>query len=643
MELNYAILNRKNPWLYQKLLHTGTNLEVVPCADGRYTLRLQDLQGKGFTINSKYDLEQDIKRITKDIDYTPSLLVWFGIGMGHEIKRVFKQKDQAMRLVIIEPRLDILKTALYHTDLSELLLSDEVYLFAGNSEEIEQQLKDEENNALVLFVKTIWKHFHPYCRRVYDSSEIESIWWKFYASIMRKYYTLGNCIDDTLLGINHLFSNLEYTYPSPVLSKLGDLYKNYPAICVASGPSLDKNIDVLKKIQHQALIFCADSVWEKLMNHGIIPDGVSALERTKHVYRMFFNHKSHKLSEKTCLIGQSVIYPLIFKQYPYQKIICSKSEIPIELTLGTFLPSLNNYHTGMSCAHTSFGIAKVLGCNPMILVGQDLAYGENGFSHAKGTWGEEKTEVDFPEQSYPVENIHRNGTVMTDDLYDAFRKWFEDDIAREPQYTYINATEGGAYIHGADVMTLSEVADHYINHLPTKKYLADVIQDKNLYLSNEEIEDMRHRLQGYLLEQKSTIIQMLQDLEKVSEKFEDNEQLIAQIVEFEENNRIVIDAINQLKNIIDEIYKLSNELYDMEIYFLVQYLVVEYKQLVTARRHITSLEALTDLQHALRSITQQLQDALNKVIYEYERGIDIIKKGKCDNIDTPLMGEMYEE
>src|SRR5690606_16076320 len=149
------------------------------------------------------------------------------------------------------------------------------------------------------------------------------------------------------------------------------------------------------------------------------------------------------------LFVEPFVHPGILQQYQGQ-LWCLEVNNPIVHWLEDLREPVGQAMTGGSVAHTTLDLLVQFGCNPIVLVGQDLAY-TSGYTHARGTT--------HRKNAYEVATTrHRaalhmpgyyGGTVATSHNLYIYLKWFEEYIAQLGQSrTVIDATEGGAYIHG---------------------------------------------------------------------------------------------------------------------------------------------------------------------------------------------------
>ncbi len=394
--------------------------------------------------------------LAKDEFRYPQFVVFLGFGMGYYPMGFLSNRNDTLKhMLIIERDLRVLKEAFSHIDLTPLLASPKVEIIAGLPLErlYPPMRKYMEVGDRKYYAKTIKVVEHPPSWHIYHD---------YYKGVLRHLKDavretvlfFGNDPHDSLIGLENIMKNLLVIAENPGMNQLFGKFAGKPAICVASGPSLQKNIHVLKQLQDRALILCCDATLKPLLKEGIYPHMVSSLERVIQVVPFFEGIPAEEL-ENTYLAACPVIRPESYAAYN-GKTIVSYRDFAHFKWIGI---DKGIMRIGASCANMSFKIAEMLGCNPIILVGQDLAFAPTGESHVKGSvYGEDSVK---PKGAFEVPGNYQK-TVLTNPTWYMFLKHFELDIA-DYKGVCINATEGGARIAGTKIMTLEEVARRYLN------------------------------------------------------------------------------------------------------------------------------------------------------------------------------------
>ena len=267
---------------------------------------------------------------------------------------------------------------------------------------------------------------------------------------------IGNSPDDSLLGLKNMFDNLDVIIENPGINLIYKKFEKKPAIIVASGPSLKKNLHLLDEIKDKALIVCAESTLKILIKKGIKPHLVASLERTERTTVSFEGFNENDLTD-VYLAACPVIPKKVYDAYSGPTLIVYRKFAHftwLEIDRGML-------DIKQSSANMAYKLAEAVGCDPIILIGQDLAFDSETQAthsdfHAKGSnqdryYNEKKIEV----------KANNGGTVFTSESWYKFLKGYEIDIANY-KGTCVNATEGGAFIEGTKVMTLKEVINEYL-------------------------------------------------------------------------------------------------------------------------------------------------------------------------------------
>ncbi|WP_141066666.1 motility associated factor glycosyltransferase family protein, partial [Campylobacter coli] len=218
------------------------------------------------------------------------------------------------------------------------------------------------------------------------------------------------------------------------------------AIIVSTGPSLTKQLPLLKKYANKATIFCADSSYPILAKHGIKPDYVCMLERTE-ITAEFFNHDFGEFDNGICFIIKSIVHPNAIN-YLTKK----TDNFTIVSTYASFIQYLKldyfgYFNMGFSVAHMACYLSLQLNHKNIIFIGQDLAYAENGNSHPD----DYQNSANYESQMYEhilTEAYGGKKEIKTHEFWIFFKQILEAMIIKYHITTY-NCTEGGARIKGA--------------------------------------------------------------------------------------------------------------------------------------------------------------------------------------------------
>jgi hypothetical protein len=424
---------------------------------------------------------------------SPWLLLALGYGLGAGVAELPRKYAQARRIVVFEPDIDIFILAMAESDQKEILLDGRFSFVLGKVPvEVTMQFREAMPLSTLALAGALGVVAHEGAFEAFAEEYAETI--KSAKQAIDMFFkNLGNSVEDTLLGIKQFAVNTANIAISSPLESLKDAAVGNPGIVVSAGPSLDKNIDVLLDAQRKVPIVCNDVVLPKLLERGIVPDIVCALERGYMVYEHWFS----KVRDKTrdiILVAPAVVSPEIFGTFLGPKFVVVKKGLPLDERFADLF-NMDKMHTGSSVAHMCFNIAHLLGCDPIILIGQDLAYGTDGLTHSTDVTGTTTQEV----ASMYKDNVNiteipgsLGGVVKTNHWWLMFLRQLEALVAN-CRAEVIDATEGGALIHGTSVRPLKDVLDQYLPE-STFSSIKDRLSPPTVLMARNRLERLASRV-----------------------------------------------------------------------------------------------------------------------------------------------------
>lgn len=432
----------------------ANNIEVIAAKNGSYTFR-KNVNGTVHTAHSGYDPQKEAVRMVDGymqemIDF--SSLIVLGGGFYYHIEELISRVGGKFDfMLIVEHDADIFKNALRCRDLSAVLGRPDIVFAVAESPVGLFRFLQGKSISIVANELTMLKH-PALCKTTDYYSQVEKqvkdvcTWARVNISAQVK-------TTDTYC--RNIFKNIPTMLKNPGINKLFNMFEGVPAVVVAAGPSLNKNISQLHEVKNKFLIVAVDTALKVLLRNGIEPHIVASIDYTPDNMRYF-----EGVDEiKTYLAADPEVYPDIFSKYRGPKISVDLYNKSLCSWLQQQGIDKGAMHKGLSVAHTCFEIAKEAGCSPIVFVGQDLAY-SGGLSHAKGAAMAVSVDGEGMEEGkLKVEDIF-GGEVETSTSMSVFINHFAEKI-----YTSgckcIDATEGGAKIAGTDIMSLRHVIYEY--------------------------------------------------------------------------------------------------------------------------------------------------------------------------------------
>ncbi|HED6857340.1 TPA: motility associated factor glycosyltransferase family protein, partial [Campylobacter jejuni] len=419
----------------------------------------------------------------------------YGIGNALLIKNLSKHYKH---LFVFESEIELFILALSTIDLSEELCSGKIYLVDIEEERVDIQL-------LILFdMKDMFEYlslYEMFVNNVYYKKFYEDIWHKADELCEKNIEVIVRNLNSSLHIAFECYSHLLQNIPSMlesipfqrILNERKNKFEN--AIVVSAGPSLAKQLPLLKAYQEKAVIFCADGALSMLEKEGIAPDYVTNLDFTDLAMK-FFQNKENKLSLN---ILSCTTHPSLVHLVGNKSVILRDDPLYQRFNLNDF----GYIDTGTHVSHFSYTLALALGFKNIILIGQDLAFDEKGNSHSKGfSYGEqfngEKTVPTLKTQAYAGK-----GEVLTHITWNDYRIKLEYLFAcNSKEAKFYNATEGGARINFTEELSFKECCEKLLTKEKPKfdipKSLTPNRSDKLLVKFKEKIQKDQENAKRFL-------------------------------------------------------------------------------------------------------------------------------------------------
>ncbi|EDJ9610805.1 DUF115 domain-containing protein, partial [Campylobacter coli] len=350
----------------------------------------------------------------------------------------------------------------------------------------------------------------------------------------------GNDSTDTLQGIEQFVYNLPQMITHPSYKELLSKRKGISdtAIIVSTGPSLTKQLPLLKKYASKATIFCADSSYPILAKHGIKPDYVCMLERTE-ITAEFFNHDFGEFDKDIVFICAGVVHPKAIEYLKGRNLVITQKVLafPYYINLKDFSYAAVEF----SVAHMSYFLSVLLNHKNIIFIGQDLAYAENGNSHPD----DYQNSANYESQMYKhilTEAYGGKKEIKTHEVWIFFKQILEAMIIKYHITTY-NCTEGGARIEGTIEKPFLWACENLLDKDLNKPF--EKLEPLSLNKQNEFL------LKAYYKVCKS--IKHCRDFSKIlSNDFEKIQSVYLSLNEKEEYLNLAIEKIDEFKNKLED-------------------------------------------------------------------------------------------
>ncbi|ENR1149984.1 motility associated factor glycosyltransferase family protein [Campylobacter jejuni] len=485
------------------------------------------------------------------------VLYFYGFGNGVLFKALLQNKNH-QHIVVFEKDIEIIWVIFHILDFSSELQSARLMILNTSSLDIEFFSNFCSSKPFFQFSRIYFLELMShYYERFHE--DILGLNKKLAENFKNSIVSHGNDPLDALQGIEQFVYNLPQMITHPSYKELLSKRKGISdtAIIVSTGPSLTKQLPLLKKYANKATIFCADSSYPILAKHGIKPDYVLSLERIP-LTSEFFNNDFGEFDKDIMFIVKSVTHPHTIKYL--QK---NNRAFILVSTYASFIQYLKldyfgYFNMGKSVANMSYLLTEYLNYKNIILIGQDLAYAKDGFSHTKDYKNLDKHEGHFQRDKGKFQCLAYggNGKVESSEIWTMFRLIFENDInyfQKLFNITTYNCTEGGARIEGT-------IEKPFL-------WACENLLDKDLNKPFEKLEPLSLNKQNeFLLKAYYKVYQSIKhcrDFSKIlSNDFEKIQSIYLSLNEKEEDINWAIRKIDEFKNKLENI-KQMQDLYEI--------------------------------------------------------------------------------
>lgn len=491
LEKNLSAIKKYNPDLVTRILNHNQlddNIEFCTSSseDANIIYKNVLIHDKDDPIQEAYDLFHSL-----NYDKKTDIHLIFGLGLGYVLKRFCLSAKG--KVLLFEPNLDILRLTLEAVDLSTELNKENVFII-DNIDDLRPYFEK------LFFIKsdTTFTHLESYkitntelyLKLLEDIPYLTGIYVSNYKNLMQKSHIW------TTYGLLNMPAFLSHYNLEDLRGKL----KGLPAVILSAGPSLDESIEEIKKNRDKCVVFCVGAALKSAYKNGIVPDFALFVEHSDSNSQFF----GLDLSETNVILQASTheeVHKIkakkIFNYYPNNDLL--------HKWLGRIAGvPLDDYYNKGTVSLTALFSAKIMGCDPIILTGQDLAYtggkcytSSNPNNNLICVFNEELKRFEVKPQNeevylkeflldydnrvkelamFAMDRIKtineglvsvkgQNGeSIPTDGGYALFIKYFEE-MAKVfgDEVKLYNASKGGANIEGYENVSVEEVLNHYSN------------------------------------------------------------------------------------------------------------------------------------------------------------------------------------
>lgn len=554
-EKNIRALATKDKELATKL----TNYIVTDIPQLVKEYNFYNLLYKGTHLHNPQNPLGEAKEIFTQCENSPvAIHMIYGMGLGYLFQ--YTSANSQGSIILIEPDLNILKIAFTLVDFSNDILKKNVFI-ADNIEKASEYLHQNSNtkNTPLLLTTQAYRDLNrdEFTKLV---ETLQTLVGRFNLDLKytkERFYPL----------IRNIIQNIPSLVSEIPLVKIKDFYSDKTAVVVSAGPTLDRNIETIKKYRDNIVLIVVGTAMKALAKHDLTPDFlcmIEALDTSKQVSGLDLS--------KIDFVTEPYSNPK-FRNFKFKQTF---SHISNNLPVNSFWSDLidehtNEYYSKGTVSYTALNVARILGCSKIILVGQDLAYIEgqcyskdSAYKDLQCTYNEvekkwEITAKDFDNFTSSIsnsanekariktarqrlENLNKslyyvkgiNGDkIPTESVYAAFIEPLSEFTKKFQGIKYINTSLVGAQIDGYENIPLEEALvdskpienrDFNIDYkVDIEQLKTKLLQQKNMLLKAKQsvnngqiaIKALNNNLKRY----KNVTVEVLKELKKVTAAF----------------------------------------------------------------------------------------------------------------------------
>ncbi|EAH5216037.1 DUF115 domain-containing protein [Campylobacter jejuni] len=518
-------------------------------------INLKDTSDNTFLYENVIDELNSMLNTYNDKYLLYPVLYFYGFGNGILFKALLQNKNH-QHIVVFEKNIEIIWIMFHILDFSNELQSARLMVLETSSLNIEFFSNFCSNKPFFQFSRIYFLELMShYYERFHE--DILGLNKKLAENFKNSIVSHGNDPLDALQGIEQFVYNLPQMITHPSYKELLSKRKGISdtAIIVSTGPSLTKQLPLLKKYASKATIFCADSSYPILAKHGIKPDYVLSLERIP-LTSEFFNNDFGEFDKDILFVLKSYVHPHTTKYLQKNNRAFILTSRP-----SSFIKNINLYPYGYvgygpSVAHMAYEFATHLSHKNIIFIGQDLAYAKDGFSHTKDYKNLDKHEGHFQrdKNKYTTQAYGDNGKVESSEIWTMFRFSLQNTISRNIVSTTYNCTEGGARIEGTIEKPFLWACENLLDKDLNKPFVK--LEPLSLNKQNEFLLKAYYKVYQSIKHCRDFSNKFIKSYDKIKNSFmslqnsQENETLIKEIIK----------DIDKIKTQIDELYNTQKDL-----------------------------------------------------------------------------------
>lgn len=418
-------------------------IEKIVAKNGSSTLKINN-----FLIHSQYNPEKDAENYIKKNYHPHHTHIMLGYGAGYFLDAFRKIRQYNETMIIIDPLFDHQSIEIKKKHQHDFLYnSKSIPMLEFILNEIDDGVRTEYTVICASnYDKLFPTQYRDILQKVRDVQEFNRV----------NDYTLIRFADDWQ---KNLKLNLLHLLQDTTLKKLHQYYDS-PVVIASSGPSLLKQLPLVKEYRDQLIVISAGSTTKVLLNNDITPDFIVSMDGGIANYNHF---KDLRLGESR-LIYSFQNHAGIRDSFTKQAFACNvDGYIGVTEYLENLMPQkIPTIIGGATVANFAFSIAQYITSGPIAFIGQDLAF-TNNQTHVSGHSFSGKVSIDHKnDEEYLYTDGYNGDKVLTNPSLYSMKLNFEKIILLAPSKNqFFNCTEGGVLLKGYEQLPFKEFCHRF--------------------------------------------------------------------------------------------------------------------------------------------------------------------------------------
>jgi hypothetical protein len=555
---NLEHLQRTEPQLAERLRQVApASLQWAESRAGPLYASIEN-NGRPLLLASKYDPAAEAEKLNSTIDRTRHAGIFMlGMGLGYHIAQIARTLGDTSIMVVYEPDLSLMRAVFERIDHTAWLGQHNIILGDDTMDRAALTVRVEKFGGIITQGTVLVTH--PPSRQMHGEAFTQ--FGEIVAEVLAFCRTtVATTLVNMARTVHNLSMNLSHYAAGANTNELYRAAQGCPAVCVGAGPSLARNVELLSDpdVRKNVIVISAQTTLKLLLDRGIRPDFVTALDYHE-ISRRFYEGLP-ELPDVT-LIAEAKAHESVLDNYP-GPVRVTQSKF-LDKLLGDLVRPIVPIKAGATVAHLSVYLAQHMGCDPIILIGQDLGFSD-GLYYSPGTaiddvWAPELGQFNTVEMMQWQRIVRHRGSIeraedihgrpiFTDEQMLTYLKQFERDFLNATQ-TIINATEGGMSIEHTQPMTLAAALQQYaVRAIPDLPCASQGFNAQRL----EQVEDLLQRRLENVSEMHrlaSDTVQLLKRMKRHQRDKKKCDKLFKQI----DRNKVRVDALGDTFDLINQL------------------------------------------------------------------------------------------